>query len=1024
MRIDSVHLQNIKSYVDDTVALTPGTNAIWGPNGSGKTTLLESIGFALFDFLPYGQKAFVREGEPFGTVRVQLVAPDERSYEVVRQVGKTRAHHVSDLETNQKIVEGTEHVIEWLRDNVIRSGRSEELRFLFENAIGVPQGMMTGAFRGAASQRKATFDRLLGVEEYEDTWKRLLDTENLIRTRVTQVTQKISRYQGETARLPDLEVEVAETNARVERSTAELKAKAAELERVKEILDQLDRLATAHESAQREVERARADVVRSETDLASWQERVEASQRANEIIAANKDGFEDYCRGRNQLVLLELRRKQSQDLRTTVTRLEGEALANSANATSLQGGIEVAEQSARTVAELQPLIDELTRRESELEEARRLDRDKSALEDRLAANLPKIEGLSGQLSEVNAEIDLLVVLQQDLPDVPQLENELNGLRERYAAAVAAQGRVDDLTKEKLDLTDQITKLSSLIDQATQHAGQLSELRGFAESLPDIEASERNAELERQQLEINLKYQDLARQELIRRRCPLLTVECPAAGDSDWVNLRFEERVVGLEREREGAQARHSAAVGVLAERRAALTALPALEAEAREIGRIGEQRSALTGRLGTVTTQLTELQGSVAEADALRSQGEALRGRIDVARSQEKEIASLPAVTARRADLEQQIQSTKSEVEALSGEISRLSAVTARIPELTEYIETRLVDKRRYQEALNDAARLEGQREALDRTAREAQRLAAEIERVRLELDEFTDLDRLLEEARGLQSANMEAYETYLKHKAEADYLGERREQLANQERLTKSKQDLLSEAKAVASTAQSQYDPARHADTRAEREALMQALATLAARIEADQVSAVQREKEILGLKAVMAELSGATAELEAIEQNGRDVGFLREIIRAAGPAVTESLVQNVTYNAAEIFGDIMDDHTLELQWRNDYNIVVRQGAEERPFLQLSGGEQMSAALAVRLALIKQVSEIGLAFFDEPTQNMDAQRRANLAGQIQNVAAAAGFDQLIIISHDDSFEEHTDTVVRLSKSRGRTMIA
>ncbi len=79
-----------------------------------------------------------------------------------------------------------------------------------------------------------------------------------------------------------------------------------------------------------------------------------------------------------------------------------------------------------------------------------------------------------------------------------------------------------------------------------------------------------------------------------------------------------------------------------------------------------------------------------------------------------------------------------------------------------------------------------------------------------------------------------------------------------------------------------------------------------------------------------------------------------------------------------------------------------------------------MSAALAVRLALLKKLSTLNLAIFDEPTQNMDELRRMNLADQIRRVR---GFDQLIVISHDDTFEQGLDSLVRLNKVDGETQL-
>ena len=72
-----------------------------------------------------------------------------------------------------------------------------------------------------------------------------------------------------------------------------------------------------------------------------------------------------------------------------------------------------------------------------------------------------------------------------------------------------------------------------------------------------------------------------------------------------------------------------------------------------------------------------------------------------------------------------------------------------------------------------------------------------------------------------------------------------------------------------------------------------------------------------------------------------------------------------------------------------------------------------MAAALSVRLALLKQLTDIRIAFFDEPTTNMDAERRENLAQQISRITH---FDQLFVISHDDTFEGYVDNVISIGE--------
>jgi exonuclease SbcC len=73
-----------------------------------------------------------------------------------------------------------------------------------------------------------------------------------------------------------------------------------------------------------------------------------------------------------------------------------------------------------------------------------------------------------------------------------------------------------------------------------------------------------------------------------------------------------------------------------------------------------------------------------------------------------------------------------------------------------------------------------------------------------------------------------------------------------------------------------------------------------------------------------------------------------------------------------------------------------------------------MTAALAVRLALLQSMSAVDVAFFDEPTTNLDPERRASLAEQIARIK---GFSQLVVISHDDTFEQDIGHVIHIAKN-------
>jgi DNA repair protein SbcC/Rad50 len=142
----------------------------------------------------------------------------------------------------------------------------------------------------------------------------------------------------------------------------------------------------------------------------------------------------------------------------------------------------------------------------------------------------------------------------------------------------------------------------------------------------------------------------------------------------------------------------------------------------------------------------------------------------------------------------------------------------------------------------------------------------------------------------------------------------------------------------------------------------------------------------------------------------------FIRDLLRKAGPFITEAHLQSISMEANQLYRDITGNPMVSLRWDMGYEIMLEEDGHERSFASLSGGEQMAAALSVRLALLKELSDLRIAFFDEPTTNMDEERRRNLAQQIGRIK---DFDQLFVISHDDAFEGFTDRVVSVKGSAG-----
>ena len=63
-------------------------------------------------------------------------------------------------------------------------------------------------------------------------------------------------------------------------------------------------------------------------------------------------------------------------------------------------------------------------------------------------------------------------------------------------------------------------------------------------------------------------------------------------------------------------------------------------------------------------------------------------------------------------------------------------------------------------------------------------------------------------------------------------------------------------------------------------------------------------------------------------------------------------------------MFREISGNAERTLKWTEDYGIVLEEIGHERPFVNLSGGEQMAAALSVRLGFAETAFRYKISVF------------------------------------------------------------
>ena len=369
---------------------------------------------------------------------------------------------------------------------------------------------------------------------------------------------------------------------------------------------------------------------------------------------------------------------------------------------------------------------------------------------------------------------------------------------------------------------------------------------------------------------------------------------------------------------------------------------------------------------------------------------------------------------------ENELQRAQQRLQILTQQRDQLVDVEARMASLQAELEQLDNPRRQYEIAENRAAQKVSVISNQAAATRKLTELGAQRADIDQALEQYATLDKEMDDCSAIIAESEAAHHTVLSNQRIAQSVQERKSQVDAAE---VQKQELQRKVEVLENQivdTEQHFDEDQYQQARAEEQAQRVEIGALTTRIQVMQ----QRQEESLAALRVLQQLQEEMAQdeerLNQIAGQTSALSKIRDILREAGPHVTRVLIHQVSGLARHYYSEIMSDYSRHLSWNEDYGITLAVGEHTREFAQLSGGEQMSAALAVRLAMLRELTKIDIAFFDEPTANLDDERRDALAHQILNVE---GFRQLFVISHDDTFEQATQNLIRVERLNGESVV-
>jgi exonuclease SbcC len=1020
MFIKRVELENIKSYRRITIDFRRGTTAISGANGAGKTTIVEAIGYALFDALPYKATQFVREGEKYGRVVVHLIGSDDRPYEVERRFGSGAHWILNDIEANLRLEQSAD--VSGKLHDIFGIERERSLSALFEDALGVPQGMFATIFLEKPAQRKQTFNALLQVEDYRTAFEYLLEAQRQYKEQAQQQQTEIQRLEFETRDLDAWRAELHDKRAEHQQKTTQLTQWSEQLEqalaRQQALMQQRDTVTRL----QHQFEQRQNVYESNQKRLQDREQELRAARAAQEAVERSRPDYERYQQADDALKLLRQNERRRNELRQQQAKSSNVLTQIRGSMISLQGRLDDIARARQQVVDLLPLVEQ----QHELGQQR----------DELTRQVERYDAIVKDGKRVRQQLDASVQRQQEaqarIEAIEPLLPLAALLQERNVLVASLQAQADAQTDKQKQYQEKRQQLqaklrdretsSALLRRLEDDIAAIEAHREEAESLPALLQEFEQAKEQRARLDSSMESYRKSRKQAGGGLCPFLQEPCLNIKQRGMSNLNSyfdsmiaEEKAqldivmdnIGLLSTRVNEVSKYASTLGTLGmtiERRDhQADHLQRLAIEIAGLEReIKEQESELE-RLKDIRQQIAEAEQARDESQRADEQTRGLDGlRIQLQQAQEM-----------GQQLEERIQELRQQEQELRGSKEQLAAVKLALVDLN--------DPRGQTKALRERVQQEPAIQEQLRSERQNQLTAEqELQALEEQLAAYARLDQQIGQQEAVLQQTRAGYQTYLTNEQAAQSLPQREQAYRQMIEETARAETVLRAAERAYQEAYTAFDAAELTAVDTEIEQLHKDLSQTKEALSNTHNRITALEQQIGRAEALLVELEAARKEKATLEDLDKMMGHFRNLIKEAGPQVLHAMLADISAEANRIFGEIMGDRAAQLSWQSEYEIILRRQGVNRTFAQLSGGEQMSAALAVRLALLKKLSALNIAFFDEPTQNMDELRRMNLAEQIRRVR---GFDQLIVISHDDTFEQGLDSIIRLKKVDGETRL-
>lgn len=542
MRVETVHLENIRSHVKSTIPFAEGFNCLVGGLGCGKSSILYAIDFALLgDPLGRSYDYLLREGADTGKITLSFTHGG-KVYTVSRGLRRQNKHISQDMD-QLKFLEGKKLVASAKNEAV-----SEQLKAitgldkdLFREIVWVRQEHLKELLDVTARQRQKRLDELFGLSDYEEAWNNIArfqrdyEVERDVRERDVDVIE-FERLQTDYSRAVE---DFASVEIETQKLEKELVQAASILKEATLRLNSLEELRKNTEELGKRQAELRANLMNAEDTCANLANQIQQEkdtitdlEERLKSLGAQGEAYRNRLSevGLNPDQTEEDLRKYREALEDQMTILRGEQDSNRRETTSSEKRVSSLETESKCPLCLQTLEEnykksllerlqkenvergkrqeELQRNLDELETVREI---VTLVDSNLQMLAPRIDELRNRISIEGESLDRLSQeFEKKQQDEKMLRKELGATRARIARFDVAEldaarnfrdkavyehsevkHKLEAMTARKKDLSTRMDEITERLDQAQKKIERVEKIKRLLEVIEGIRGAYRS-----------------------------------------------------------------------------------------------------------------------------------------------------------------------------------------------------------------------------------------------------------------------------------------------------------------------------------------------------------------------------------------------------------------------------------------------------------------------------------------------------------------------------------------------------